>query len=245
MGRNTRGIWTKRPALAGILNLKPVAAGILAGSLLWGAANVSSPHPGLKDDALKQALKKERKHEIVPFGQAKMLLYSKIDNHGGYVIDRYTGQKIKTTRVPLPHIAQIDHAFARTKLTDVVSQSDMHQLFIVDSEARLARNVLPFCDVFVPAWEKGGSRAGVDRRAHPCFEPRDDQKGDAARAMFYTSVFYDIDIDPAQEATLRKWNDRDRVDGREKSRNDAIAKSQKSRNPFVDHPELVKRITDF
>ena len=30
MGRNTRGIWTKRPALAGILNLKPVAAGILA-----------------------------------------------------------------------------------------------------------------------------------------------------------------------------------------------------------------------
>jgi len=63
--------------------------------------------------------------------------------------------------------------------------------------------------------------------------------------MFYTSVIYDVDIDPAQEATLRKWNDRDRVDGREKSRNDAIAKSQKSRNPFVDHPELVKRITDF
>ena len=194
---------------------------------------------------MKQALRKDRTHEALSFSKAKMLIYSQIDNEGGVVIDRYAGERIKTQRVPLPHIAQLDHAFARTKLTDPAAQSDLHQLFVVDAEARLARNILPFCEVLVPAWEKGGSRAGVDRRARPCFEPRDEQKGDTARAMFYTSVMYNLEIDPAQEKTLRVWNERDKVDAREKKRNDAIAKAQKSRNPFVEHPELVKRIGNF
>lgn len=245
MGSQQRGTWTNRPSVARLLSRSPVATGMLLGLTFWGTTEIMTPHPGLKDDALKQALRKEHQHQAVPYGQAKTLIFSKIDNHNGTVVDRYTGHKIKTQRVPLPHIAQLDHVVPRTKMKDDVSLSDMHQVFVVDSEARIARNVLPFCDVLVPAWEKGGSRAGVDRRARPCFEPRDDHKGDVARALAYTSVMYAYELDSAQEDTLRRWNERDPVDARERNRNDAIAKHQKSRNPFVDHPDLVKRIADF
>ena len=40
-------------------------------------------------------------------------------------------------------------------------------------------------------------------------------------------------------STLIKWSFEDPVDSREISRNEAIFKVQKNRNPFIDHPELV------
>jgi endonuclease I len=47
------------------------------------------------------------------------------------------------------------------------------------------------------------------------------------------------------EATLRTWHEEDPVDQDERTRNDNIDRAQHNRNPFVDLPELVNRISDF
>ena len=61
------------------------------------------------------------------------------------------------------------------------------------------------------------------------FEPPDDHKGDAARAMFYVAAVYGEDA----------------VDAKEKARNDAISTHQENRNPFVDVPALIDRLDDI
>jgi endonuclease I len=47
------------------------------------------------------------------------------------------------------------------------------------------------------------------------------------------------------EEVLRIWNRQDLPDHKETHRNDAIEQIQLTRNPFVDCPELIDRITDF
>ena len=44
---------------------------------------------------------------------------------------------------------------------------------------------------------------------------------------------------------LRAWHAGDPVDDEEAARNDAVFSLQGNRNPYVDHPEWVERISDF
>jgi endonuclease I len=77
------------------------------------------------------------------------------------------------------------------------------------------------------------------------FEPPQDHKGNVARALFYFATRYELTIGKAEEEVLRKWNQEDPVDQEELDRNEEIFKVQQNRNPFVDFPELVDRISDF
>ena len=97
---------------------------------------------------------------------------------------------------------------------------------------------------------------------HPVFEPMDDIKGDVARALFYFAVRYkDKDINQSQsymtgpapynhipsyeENVLRQWHVQDPVSQAELNRNNKIEAIQHNRNPFIDRPDLVHRISDF
>jgi endonuclease I len=77
------------------------------------------------------------------------------------------------------------------------------------------------------------------------FEPPETHKGNVARSLFYFSIRYGLRISPEEEAYLKMWNKQDPVDQEEMIRNNEIYKTQGSRNPFVDHPELADRIQDF
>ncbi|MHC5023541.1 MAG: endonuclease I family protein [Planctomycetota bacterium] len=90
-----------------------------------------------------------------------------------------------------------------------------------------------------------GSFRGQDDAGVTVFEPRDEHKGDAARAVFYMSVRYWMAIPEEMEATLRRWHERDPPDAAERARNDRIEAIQANRNPFVDEPDLVELIEDF
>jgi len=90
-----------------------------------------------------------------------------------------------------------------------------------------------------------GSALGKDFSGRTAFEVRAERRGDIARALFYFSVRYALRIDAEQEQTLRLWHATDPVDEGELRRNDAVEHVQKNRNPFVDHPEFVTKITDF
>jgi len=77
------------------------------------------------------------------------------------------------------------------------------------------------------------------------FDVRPERRGDVARAWFYMSVRYQMSIVDYVEAVLRAWHQADPPDQRELSRNAGVDAFQKNRNPFVDRPNYVDRISDF
>jgi hypothetical protein len=93
------------------------------------------------------------------------------------------------------------------------------------------------------------------------FEPRDEDKGDVARIIFYMDVRYEGDSGEEDlemtenilssssksprhgvRSTLLEWHELDPVDDFERNRNDVIYSYQHNRNPFIDYPELVDYI---
>ena len=94
------------------------------------------------------------------------------------------------------------------------------------------------------------------------WEPRDSEKGDVARMIFYMATRYEgengevnleivdyVNTAPNKEpfygklSTLLIWHQNDPVDGWETNRNNIIYTSyQGNRNPFIDHPEYVNAI---
>jgi hypothetical protein len=92
------------------------------------------------------------------------------------------------------------------------------------------------------SWTEGGSKLGGGT-----FEPRDDHKGDVARSMFYFVLRYQdfSNFLDAQEAILRTWYLNDLPSTKEIKRNEDIFKYQKNRNPFVDHPLFLNRISSI
>ncbi len=88
------------------------------------------------------------------------------------------------------------------------------------------------------------------------WEPRDEDKGDVARMLFYMAVRYEdpqLDLELVEDlagrgekepthgrlSTLIRWHERDPPDSFERFRHERIAERQGNRNPFIDCPELV------
>jgi endonuclease I len=101
------------------------------------------------------------------------------------------------------------------------------------------------------SWAEGGSQLGVDAAGNTVFEPRDPQKGNTARAIFYFYTVYgvnggvDLENFRIEEDTLRRWNQQDPPDAAELRRNDLVFAAQGNRNPFVDHPEWINAAGEF
>lgn len=204
------------------------------------------PHPGLRDDELQRALRDDwdHKHKQLSYLRARNYLWGEIDGDGRHARGAYTGEKIEYIKQPLPNKGAVEHAWPLTRLPKE-ARSDLHHMFAVIGEARAARLNLHYGKVRVPVWSRGGSRSGPGSAIKPVFEVRKERRGDVARAMFYVATMYDMRIPAAEEKVLRKWHHDDPVDKAEKARNEQVAKRQKSRNPFVDHPKLSRRISDF
>jgi hypothetical protein len=75
------------------------------------------------------------------------------------------------------------------------------------------------------------------------FEPREDHKGNVARAVYYFYTMYPSKAGNisriADKDTLFKWHTDDPVDTAERIRNDRIEARQGNRNPYIDYPSLV------
>ena len=103
-------------------------------------------------------------------------------------------------------------------------------------------------------------KLGTNTQGQTVFEPRDKQKGDAARAILYMLVKYDgvsgtwnmnwlnntrlpsLSEAPQSLETLLAWHRQDPPDKYEVDRGNYVQTVQKNRNPFVDHPEYVNYI---
>jgi len=136
--------------------------------------------------------------------------------------------------------------------------TDVHHLRPCDISVNSARGNKDF-DNGGTEYIDGDGPTGCFRDADS-WEPRDDEKGDVARMIFYMAVRYEgdsgeIDLelvdyvnsspDPVHGkfSTLMEWNFYDPVDDFEQNRNDIIFEDyQGNRNPFIDHPEYALQI---
>ncbi|MGB0165735.1 MAG: endonuclease [Luteibaculum sp.] len=130
--------------------------------------------------------------------------------------------------------------------------SDYHNLLLVHQDkANAPRSNYPLGYVATPTSTFLEGTLGKDQGGNTVYEPRDEFKGDAARAQMYMAVAYNglngqdwslpdfissgvpygVDQD-----ILKEWHKNDPPSAFEMSRNDFIDSLQKNRNPFIDNP---------
>ncbi len=176
------------------------------------------------------------------YERAKTLLYTSIDFYEGEFCGIYTSlcNENRSSKFNCEHI------WPQSKGARGKRKSDLHNIFVSDSNTNSKRGNYPFCNVAQIKWSKNGNHLGLSKNGKfLCFEPKDTVKGNVARAMFYFSLRYNMKIDHLQEKTLREWHELDPVDEKELIRNDRVYLLQNNRNPFIDLPEIVPFIRDF
>ncbi|MBZ0200903.1 MAG: endonuclease [Ignavibacteriaceae bacterium] len=108
------------------------------------------------------------------------------------------------------------------------------------------------------------SKYGTNTNGEVVFEPRNQHKGDAARAILYMALRYDdvsgnnwdfnwlnnvrlpsLSEAPQSLELLLQWAQADPPDAWEITRNNYIQSIQGNRNPFVDHPEYLHFINFY
>ena len=125
--------------------------------------------------------------------------------------------------------------------------SDFHHLFPSNlNSANILRSNNPLGEVVNVTTSFLGCKSGTNSNGQVVFEPRDEHKGDAARAIMYQAICY-TSINgnswalPSNQdqMILKNWHFQDPPDNWEIARNDFIYSIQNNRNPFIDSINYV------
>jgi deoxyribonuclease-1 len=192
-------------------------------------------------------------HTALGYTTARDSMYGSIDNVAGWVECVYTGRKafFNTRAGATANGFNCEHTWPQSFSGDAEPmRSDIFHLYPTDETANTKRANLDFGVVTSVTWTVGGSKLGNDAQGQLVFEPRDAHKGNVARTIFYYVIRYNGAYNQWQnpsklEAWLRAWHVSDSADSSEHARNQHIYTLQRNRNPFIDHPELVDRISSF
>lgn len=183
---------------------------------------------------------------------AREKMFGYIDNYDGYVECFYTGRKLQTTTIPDVNTQHFntEHTWAQTYgAENEPEKSDIFHLRPTYEPANSARANYPFGYVVSNiTYSDSGCALGTGNNGEKVFEVRDKVKGDVARSMFYFALKYgnqsyvQMNFLKNQYTDLYQWYNFDPVDTTEMQRNNRIEESQKTRNPFIDHPEFIERM---
>jgi|GEM_PF-2392917 len=200
----------------------------------------------MSNDSLRSCLyNKIKSHYNLGYKPAKNAIFGDIDHQNGHVECVYTG-RISYIDSPDTDGMNTEHTWPQSQGAGTEpARADIHHLFPTDSRANSSRGSYPFGVVVNVNDYYGESKRGTDEYGTTVFEPRDQQKGDTARAIFYFSIRYQMSISSHQEAALKQWNRDDPPSEYEKARNEAIYDYQNNYNPFVMRPDFVEMIADF
>jgi deoxyribonuclease-1 len=201
---------------------------------------------------------------VLGYDGARKVLFGKIhlqQANGQYSITdvychkTFTGNDIRPNIIPNHSQINCEHTWPQSKFTGQypkeMQKSDLNHLFPTDSKANSVRGNFDFADVSDDNGNLGttceASKSGSSSASNGdnLFEPPTEHKGNVARALFYFSVRYKIQIPASEEQVLRRWNDLDPVDDAERDRNEQVYKAQNNRNPFIDFPQLANYINKF
>ena len=124
--------------------------------------------------------------------------------------------------------------------------TDQHNLYPTNlAEANSPRSNLPFgvIDGQIVQQYLNGKKGYMGNQL--VYEPRDEQKGNVARAVFYMTVAYNFPLNGNSYATnqvssiLRDWHFNDLPDDYEIARHEYIYSIQGNRNPFIDSVDFA------
>ncbi|MFY8020437.1 MAG: endonuclease [Bacteroidia bacterium] len=145
-----------------------------------------------------------------------------------------------------------DWPYAPGTTKELPEYNDLHHLYPTHQvNANVRRSNHPYGNVKNVTYTAptGFGKVGTDSLGKTVYEPRPEQRGDAARALMYMSVCYhgvsgnNWSLPSTQDQNvLKQWNEIDPPDNFEMARNEMIYSIQGNRNPFIDHPEWVNSI---
>ncbi len=208
------------------------------------------------------------KHHAVGYNSARKILLGDMylkETPSGYAVsevycekdyvaaDFPNGEGPGPDKIPANAVVNIEHTWPQSRFNSNMpkdeQKSDLHHLYPSDSQMNSTRGNFEFGEVDEDIKDLKCHTARFGRvngaTGSPIFEPPTSHKGRVARALFYFSIKYDLPISRQEEAFLRTWNHDYPVTPEEQERNDRVFELQGSRNPFVDHPEIISKIQDF
>jgi endonuclease I len=213
------------------------------------------------DDLLNALVANYKPVEVLGNSESKDTIYAEIYREGDSVRCVYTGLTVYLTPGEDPSqtvFAQninLEHTYPKAMGAEFYpASSDMHHLHPSRADVNNARSNLPFAEIpdnqtqewfYQDLTQFGTPSQNIDAYSevldNVAFEPREDHKGNVARAIFYFYTMYKGEADmansnffPSMRETLCQWNHDDPIDALEYERTWRIASFQEGKpNPFI------------
>ena len=177
-----------------------------------------------------------------------------------YVLCAYSGER-KVFNDPFDWVAtgySREHTYSHSWMPtypcdnpEELEYNDQHNLYPTNlANANTPRSNLPLDEITgSTVYSYLDCSVGYNAQNQLCFTPRNDQKGNAARAIFYMATCYNgqlgnnwlIPTNQNQE-TLKQWHFDDLPDNYEIARHEYIYSLQNNRNPFIDSVDFACNI---
>lgn len=234
--------------------------------------NIIKGHTKYGYDSLEEAMKiTDRDYTLSPEGTDEedpymRLLYA--DYNGNISTAKRWGTSLGGYNTGTDEVWNKEHIWAKSNgfnTKSLPAYSDLHHLRASDWKCNNIRSNNPFANVSthnnstaVQDWTQ--SRKTDNYSSGGVFEPRNSDKGDVARALFYMATRYyngdgsggtSLSLTTGTDSsggkwgyldTLIAWHEQDPVDEFEAHRNDLVQGVQGNRNPYIDHPEYVRAV---
>ena len=202
--------------------------------------------------------------DVLSYNSARDAMYGYIDNHNGTVSCIYTEFSVdnvpSTDPRPIVHEGGLDceHLWPQSMYEgEQPMKADLHHLRPCKSNVNSSRGNKPYDesnDNQTQTWywldyeldnPPNQNRDKYSESASAIFEPREEVKGDVARAIFYFYTMYsevaDDDFFEIQKTQLYDWHQLDEIIDDEVNRTWNIAEYQDYPNPFIIDETLVQR----
>ena len=204
-------------------------------------------------------------NQVLGYNTARDTMYAVIDNNNGDLTGVYTGFTITLNPSQDPSTdaynkgINAEHTWPQSMGAGTEpGKSDIHNLFPAKSNVNSARNndlLGEIDDNLTDTWyyldqsqttiPTSNMELYAENYGSTTFEPREQHKGNAARAIFYFVAIYQNEADSTyfeqQKEDLYNWHYLDEVDAGERTRSSAIAGYQGNENPFILDTSLVRR----
>jgi endonuclease I len=232
-----------------------------------GAAAQSAPPSSLTGEELRSWLKTnwyDGFHNSLAYDGARRAMYSYIDKaEDGNVYCVYTGYYQPASNTTFLNPINAEHTVPQSWFNEQdIPRADIFHLFPTHMDVNAERGSYPFDEIpdsSTDSWyvainnsytetfsipgENINSYSELDNGLR--FEPREEHKGDLARAVFYFYTMYPTQAGNISQImyndleTLYNWHLQDPVSDWELQRNNRIAERQGNQNPYIVYPNLV------
>ena len=233
-----------------------------------------TPPSNLEGVSLRNWLKTnwfDGKHKQLSYGEARSEMYGYIDKQpNGKLIGVYTGYSVNAS-YNTQGVGSIncEHTVCQGYFNkEYPMVSDIHHLFPTFGNANSLRNNYPLMEInddVTTKWIIYTNGNYVTLTSKPTsnidsyseytttdpnrFEPREDHKGNVARAVFYFFTMYPNQMGILSKIgdinTFYQWHLEDPVDDWERGRNERVEEIQGNSNPYIEHPELAAKAWGF